>query len=312
MPYKKHLTFEKRGVPISVLGLPRAGKTTFVNRLNTGEFSEPEPTLGVNFERLNIQDAKFDVFDLGGHQIYRETIWENYIKLSYGVIFIVDSSDHEVLPEAKEEFWKSVELKRTDDEFLILFLCNKSDLEKSLDLDTLVKDLDLYRLAKLPNVTYQFFKTSMKTGDNFEHVLNWLHTKTSKLIEKKQITPSMFLVAERDGLPVFSIDKKDIQHDPHLISGFLSAVESFTVEVFGIEGILQFVLAEKHKYIIYATEENIYATLIGIDESQEEARRILEIIGNYHRESEDNDILVEFIMKAFKLNKKDYSIQKEY
>ena len=93
MSYKKLLTFEKKGIPMSVLGLPSSGKTTFTNRLTTGEFTEPVPTMGVNFERMNIQDAHFDVFDLGGHEIYREKLWENYIRLSYVMVFLVDSAD---------------------------------------------------------------------------------------------------------------------------------------------------------------------------------------------------------------------------
>jgi GTPase SAR1 family protein len=280
--------------------------------MNTGKFAEPEPTLGVHFERLSVKDAHFDVFDLGGHQVYRDTIWQNYVKLSYGIIFVVDSSDYEILPEAKKEFWKCVETKKNDEEFLILFLCNKSDLETSMNLETMVKELDLYKLASLPNVTYQFFKVSMKSGDNFDHAMDWLQNKTSKLIEKRNINPLMFLVAERDGLPILSIDKKGIQQDPFLVSGFLSAVEGFAKEVFGIEGILQFVMAEEHKYVIFATEENIYAILIGIHESQEEARRIIEIINQYHKETRSNGELEEFIIKALKLNMNNYKIQREY
>ena len=176
----------------------------------------------------------------------------------------------------------------------------------------MVKELDLYKLAGLPNATYQFFKVSMKSGENFEHVMDWLQNKTSRLIEKRDINPLKFLVAERDGLPILSIDKEGIQQDPFLVSGFLSAVEGFAKEVFGIEGILQFVMAEEHKYIIYATEENIYAILIGIDESQEEARRIIEIINQYHKESKSNGDLEEFIIKALKLKMENYNIQREY
>jgi len=309
---KNYLRFRKKGVPLAVLGLPRAGKTTFVNRIVTGKFSEPSPTMGVNFERVSAQDARFDIFDLGGHKIYRETIWEDYIKLSYGIIFIIDSSNKETIAESKKEFWRSVELKKSDEEFLILFLCNKADLDDSMYLETMVKELDLYKLAEIPNSTYQIFKVSMKTGENFEQVMHWLQNKTNKLIHKRDVSPLMFLIGHRDGLPIISIDKKDIKKDAFLISGFLSAVQNFSIEVLGNEGMMQFIMSKGHKYIISATEEHIYALLIGIEESQEEARRIIEIIKEYHQESQNLVGLEQFILDAFKLDMTQYEILRTY
>ncbi len=278
----------------------------------TGEFTEPTPTLGVNFEKIRIGDAQFDVFDLGGHEIYRQTIWENYIKLSYGFVFVVDSTDKTSIHLAREEFWKSVDIKESDDEFLILFLCNKSDLKESMDLETMVKELDLYKLAKIPNASYQFFKVSMKTGENYHYAMDWLHNKAAKLIEKREINPLMFLIAQREGLPILSIDRTEVQHDPYLISGFLSAVKGFATEVFREDGVMQFTMSDKHKYIISATEKSIYATLIGINESQEEARRIMDVIKEYHEETKNYEALEIFIARAFKLDMQKYKVNREY
>jgi len=295
-----------------VLGLPRAGKTTFVNRVVTGQFSEPTPTMGVNFERISAQDARFDIFDLGGHKIYRETIWENYIRLSYGIIFIIDSSNKETIAESKKEFWRSVELKKSDEEFLILFLCNKSDLDDSMYLETMVKELDLYKLAEIPNATYQIFKVSMKTGENFEQIMFWLQNKTNKLIHKRDVSPVMFLIGHKDGLPIISIDKKEIKKDAFLISGFLSAVQNFSTEILGNEGVMQFIMSEGHKYIISATDDHIYALLIGINESQEEARRIIDIIKEFHQNAQDLVELEKFILNAFKLDMTQYDILRTF
>ncbi|MHA1346580.1 MAG: ADP-ribosylation factor-like protein [Candidatus Heimdallarchaeaceae archaeon] len=312
MSSKNYLRFRKKGVPIAVLGLPRAGKTTFVNRVVTGQFSEPTPTMGVNFERISAQDARFDIFDLGGHKIYRETIWENYIRLSYGIIFIIDSSNKETIAESKKEFWRSVELKKSDEEFLILFLCNKSDLDDSMYLETMVKELDLYKLAEIPNATYQIFKVSMKTGENFEQIMFWLQNKTNKLIHKRDVSPVMFLIGHKDGLPIISIDKKEIKKDAFLISGFLSAVQNFSTEILGNEGVMQFIMSEGHKYIISATDDHIYALLIGINESQEEARRIIDIIKEFHQNAQDLVELEKFILNAFKLDMTQYDILRTF
>ncbi|MHA1407017.1 MAG: ADP-ribosylation factor-like protein [Candidatus Heimdallarchaeaceae archaeon] len=312
MSYKEYLSFSKRGVPLTILGLPQAGKTTFVNRLLTGEFSEPQPTMGINFEIARLEDVRFDIFDMGGHEFYRKTLWENYIRLSYGFIFIVDSSNHDVIQEAKEEFWKSVNLKKKDEEFLVLFLCNKSDLETSMDLETMVKELDLYKLAEIPNASYQFFKVSMKTGENFHHAMSWLKNKTNKLVERKEIVPLMFLIAEKTGIPIISIDKVEVKRDPTLIAGFLSAVKNFASEIFGEEGTLQFIMSDEYKYIISGTKNNIYAILVSINDSQEEARRVIEIIENYIEETQDYDNLVNFVEKTLNLNIEEYQVSREY
>lgn len=312
MSVKKYLSFDKSRIPITVIGLPQAGKTTFVNRMITGNFIIPQPTTGMNFERVDVQDAHFDIFDLGGHEIYRKTMWESYVRLSYGIIFIIDSANESVLQEAKKEFWRCINLKKQDEEFLVLFLCNKSDLERSMNLETLVKELELFKLAQIPNLTYQFFKVSMKTGENFELVMSWLQNKTSRLILKRKIVPLMFLIAQRSGLFILSIDQQKIKRDPHLVSGFLSAVDGFAREVFGNEGVLQFIISESHKYIISATEENIYAILIDINDTQEEARRIIEIIDKYYEETNNYELLEQFVINTLKVDIKDYEITRSY
>ena len=88
-------SFEKKSIPLVVIGLPRAGKTSLVRRMKTGEFLETKPTLGMQFDTTEIDDARFDLFDLGGHVSYRQTIWETYTRLAYGIIFIVDSANPE-------------------------------------------------------------------------------------------------------------------------------------------------------------------------------------------------------------------------
>lgn len=312
MTLTKYLSFDKSGIPITIVGLPQAGKTTFVNRMKTGTFTIPNPTTGMHFERINIQDIHFDIFDLGGHEIYRKTIWESYIKLSYGIIFIIDSANESILEEVKKEFWRCMSIKEKDEEFLLLFLCNKSDLEKSMNLEILVKKLELYKLAQIPNLTYQFFKVSMKTGEHYEYIMNWLHNKTEKITSKRKITPLMILIAQKSGLFILSIDKLENKQDPNLVSGFLSAVEGFTREVFRNEGFLQFILEENHKYIISAKEENIYAILIDRDDSQEEARRIIEIIDKYYEKTKNYESLEQYILQIFRLDIRYYNISRAY
>ncbi|MHA1415477.1 MAG: GTP-binding protein [Candidatus Heimdallarchaeum aukensis] len=277
---EKLLSFEKKGIPLVILGLPNAGKTTFVNRILTGKFTSPKPTMGVQLEQYELFDLKVNIFDLGGQEVFRKTIWENYIKLAYGIIFIIDSSDRESLLEAKEEFWKSIKLKDNGDEFLILFLCNKADLENSMNLEEIINTVEIYNLAMIPNASFQFFKISMQTGENFDSVLYWLQNQLSKLIQKRKVTPESFLLADRDGLPILSISKKKLSDKISLYSGFLSAIQTFAKKTFNEQNIIQFIMSKDYKFILRSSQSHIFGLVIKTDESHEEARRLLDILAD--------------------------------
>lgn len=59
------------------------------------------PTVG--FSKVDLKQAKFEVtiFDLGGGKRIRG-IWKNYYAESYGVVFVVDSSDIQRIQETKD------------------------------------------------------------------------------------------------------------------------------------------------------------------------------------------------------------------
>ncbi|MHA1400959.1 MAG: ADP-ribosylation factor-like protein [Candidatus Heimdallarchaeaceae archaeon] len=310
---EQFLTFEKKAVPIVILGLPGAGKTTFVNRMLTGRFTQPQPTMGVQFETYNVYDARINIFDLGGHETFRKTLWENYIRLAYGIVFVVDSTNEADLEEAKKEFWRSIELKNMGDEFLILFLCNKADLKESKNLEEIINMMELYKLAEIPNVSFQFFKTSMKTGKNFEPIMFWLKNKINKLLEQRKLTPLSILFSEKDGLPIVSITNKKVKQEPLLYSGFLSAIESFSKKAFSNGGMLQFLMTNQYKYVIFSTDKYIYSIMINADESHEEARRVIEIINEFVKGNDtDYPSIENFIIEAFKVDTTHYIIERTY
>lgn len=59
------------------------------------------PTVG--FSKIDLKQGRFEVtiFDLGGGKRIRN-IWKNYYAESYGVIFVVDSSDIARMEETKQ------------------------------------------------------------------------------------------------------------------------------------------------------------------------------------------------------------------
>ncbi len=306
------MKFDKKGIPLVVIGLSQAGKSSFVKRIMTGKFEETKPTMGLQFETTDIGDARFDIFDLGGHISYRKTIWESYVKLAYGLVFMIDSADPESFDEAKEEFWRIVDLKDNRDEFLILFLCNKADLKESLDLESIINHLGLYNLAKKENASYQFFKTSMKTGENVQNALNWLKNNTAKLATKRKIDPLMFMIADIDGFPLLEIDKIGLEEDPSLLAGFLAAIESFSQRLFGKTGMLQYMVSGDYKYIIKTDDQYIYSMIIAKDESQHEARREIDALNELVQPMEDFTMLESIVVQVLNIDLSEYVIQKGF
>ena len=306
------LKFEKKGIPLAIIGLSQAGKSTFVQRILTGEFQETETTMGLQFETTQIGDARFDIFDLGGHESYRRTIWESYIKLAYGIVFMIDSANPESFEVAKEEFWRAVNLKDEKEDFLILFLCNKGDLESSQDLEVIINQLNLFKLAEKENASFQFFKTSMKTGENVENALNWLKNNTAKLAAKRSINPLMFMLADIDGFPLLEIDKIGLNEDPSLLAGFLAAIESFSQRLFGKTGMLQYMVSGEFKYIIKTDEQYIYSMIINKDESQQESRRQIDLLSDLVKQMEDFGILESIVVQALNINLSDYILRKGF
>lgn len=306
------LSFDKKGIPLVIVGLPQAGKTTFVRRVLTGEFEQTSTTLGMQFETTEVGDARFDIFDLGGHESYRKTIWQTYIKLAYGVIFIIDSANPESFDEAKREFWRAMEIKGKQDEFIILFLCNKTDLEESSSLEKIINHLELFKLAEKENASFQFFKTSMKTGENIDNALNWMKNNTGKLAAKRSVKPLMFMLADIEGFPLLELDKIGLKEDPSLLSGFLSAIESFSQQLFGKKGLLQYVISGDYKYIIKTDSKFIYSMIIDIDACQEEARRLIDVICDYISNLNEFGMIESVVTQFLNIDPSEYSFKRGF
>ncbi|XP_049641680.1 ADP-ribosylation factor-like protein 13B [Suncus etruscus] len=134
-----------RKVTLVMLGLDNAGKTTTAKGIQGDQPEDVVPTVG--FSKIDLRQGKFQVtiFDLGGGKRIRG-IWKNYYAESYGVIFVVDSSDEERMEETKETMSEVLRHPRISGK-PILVLANKQDKEGALGEADVIECLSLEKLV---------------------------------------------------------------------------------------------------------------------------------------------------------------------
>ena len=84
------------------------------------------PTVGFNVESVTYKNVKFNVWDVGGQDKIRP-LWRHYYSGTQGLIFVVDSSDHARLEEARSELHKIINDREMKDALLLVF-ANKQDV----------------------------------------------------------------------------------------------------------------------------------------------------------------------------------------
>lgn len=160
-----------KGGKISVLGLDRAGKTTLLYRLRTGQWVPGlRPTVGMNSETIHVGNVRFTAWDLGGQLQFRRALWDMYTKNSVALIFVVDVSDPMRYPEARLSLRTMLKLNHLQNLPLAIF-ANKIDLNDEVDETDL---LNILGLSRSETREIKVFKTSAKTGEGLNEGIYWL------------------------------------------------------------------------------------------------------------------------------------------
>jgi len=161
-------TLGKKPIRLLMLGLDAAGKTTVLYKLKLGEFVQTLPTIGFNVETVKYKNLRFDCWDAGGQAKFRR-LWHHYCQNSQGVIFVIDSTDQERLPEAKEELHRIMKEDSLENA-LVLVLANKQDMPKALPKEKIAEALELSALDK----KWHIEATCATTGEGLYDALDWL------------------------------------------------------------------------------------------------------------------------------------------
>uniref|UniRef100_A0A8C9RGT8 ADP-ribosylation factor-like 13A n=1 Tax=Scleropages formosus TaxID=113540 RepID=A0A8C9RGT8_SCLFO len=134
-----------RKVTVLMVGLDNAGKTSILRSILKVPPKELGPTQGCVRTELRVDNFIVMVLDMGGSPEDRRC-WRDYYGEAHGIIFVVDSSDEQRLPEAKELLVDMLKQPRVARKPLLV-LANKQDRMDALLISELIEGLSLEKLV---------------------------------------------------------------------------------------------------------------------------------------------------------------------
>jgi len=165
-------TFSERHAKILMLGLDGAGKTTVLYKLKLNETVSTIPTIGFNVESVQpVKNVTFTVWDVGGQDKIRP-LWRHYFVGCEGLVYVVDSVDHERFMEARDELtWilNSEEMVGVP----LVILANKQDMPRAYSPNDIATKLGLYEVR---NRKWHIQGTSALSGQGVYESMEELST----------------------------------------------------------------------------------------------------------------------------------------
>ncbi|EIM81647.1 Arl8a protein [Stereum hirsutum FP-91666 SS1] len=163
------LFFSKKA-EISVVGLQASGKTSFVNVISSGQWSEDVvPTVAFNLRKVRKGNVTFKIWDVAGQPKFR-SMWERYCHGVDAVVFVVDSTDQEKFESARFELHSLLNQPALSG-VPLLVLGNKNDIDGHAPVNELIRSLELSKIQGRPVSCYS---CSMKSQHNLDIVMQWL------------------------------------------------------------------------------------------------------------------------------------------
>ncbi|CAF2271602.1 unnamed protein product [Brassica rapa] len=132
--------FFKQEMELSLVGLQNAGKTSLVNAIATGGYSEDMiPTVGFNMRKVTKGNVTIKIWDLGGQRRFR-TMWERYCRGVSAIVYVIDAADRDSVPISRSELHDLL-TKPSLNGIPLLILGNKIDKSEALSKPALVDQL---------------------------------------------------------------------------------------------------------------------------------------------------------------------------
>lgn len=154
-------------------GLDNAGKTSIVRYLLKEDVLAVAPTLGFSIRTIAYKNIyTLNIWDVGGQRSLRP-FWRNYYEKTDSLIWVVDASAIDRLPDCRAELDAVV----SDDRLTgagLLVLVNKIDAIEEGDRQHVLDVIELeLGIADIVNHTCKVLPCSAYTGENLDLALDW-------------------------------------------------------------------------------------------------------------------------------------------
>uniref|UniRef100_A0A8U7NA22 ARF like GTPase 8B n=117 Tax=Telluraves TaxID=3073808 RepID=A0A8U7NA22_CORMO len=170
--------FWKEEMELTLVGLQYSGKTTFVNVIASGQFSEDMiPTVGFNMRKVTKGNVTIKIWDIGGQPRFR-SMWERYCRGVNAIVYMVDAADRDKIEASRNELHNLLDKPQLQG-IPVLVLGNKRDLPNALDEKQLIEKMNL---AAIQDREICCYSISCKEKDNIDITLQWLiqHSKSRR------------------------------------------------------------------------------------------------------------------------------------
>ncbi|KAJ7180891.1 ADP-ribosylation factor family-domain-containing protein [Mycena filopes] len=158
---------------IVMVGLDGAGKTSLLNRfkrreLPSGILPATTTTIGTTIETIPYGRHSATIWEIGGQEKIRP-LWRRFFWNGVAYIFVVDATAPERFPDVKEEL--GLMWGNAGEEYPVLILANKMDLEGAVPLDAIAEAVDFEKLANSRMVVLKGI--SAMTGEGTDEVFRF-------------------------------------------------------------------------------------------------------------------------------------------
>ncbi|KAG8226175.1 hypothetical protein J437_LFUL012350 [Ladona fulva] len=164
---------------VLILGLDNAGKTTYLESAKTKftkgyrgmNLSKITATVGLNIGQIDVAGIRLHFFDLGGQEEL-QSLWDKYYAESHAVIYVVDSSDRDRIPDSKEAFDRTIGSPLLTG-VPLLVVANKQDVAECMGVRE-VKPIFNRSAHLIGRRDCMVLPVSALNGDGIDEGIRWL------------------------------------------------------------------------------------------------------------------------------------------
>ncbi len=151
---------------VVIVGLESSGKTTIIYQYKIGEMVTTIPTEDFNMDIVQHKNVEYTMWDIGGAD---KESWPNHYLMANVIIFVVDSNDHNRMPEARTELHKMLADELLE-ESIVLIIANKQDLPNAMSVSEITDTLDLSEIKQ----KWHIEASSAVSNETLQDGLEWI------------------------------------------------------------------------------------------------------------------------------------------